>query len=130
MLFDRKDIKAIDGGAWVGPDKVQALATGQIKVRGFTSEAARDCFDHKARTAPLTDRHPDGQLKSMALARQTREVMSEVCIIDAKDLGFTADQIKEMVLDPAYENLITACMNACAAVDRMTEEAKQVITGN
>lgn len=130
MLFDRKDVQAIEGGTWVTGKEVAALASGKIKVRGFTSDASRDAFDAKARAASTADRHADGQLKPSTFARHTREVMSEVCIVDADGLGFTAEQIREMLLDPAYENLISACLEACGHVDRVKGEAKEVIAGN
>lgn len=130
MLFDRKDVAAIEGGQWVTGKEVPALAKGRLKVRGFTSDASRDAFDAKARAASAADRHADGQLKPSTFARHTREVMAEVCIVDAEDLGFTAEQIREMLTDPAYENLITACLEACGHVDRVTTTAKEAIAGN
>lgn len=139
-LFDRKRLSIASDGAWVGGDKVAlfrsdtppSIYDGEVLVRGLTSDYARDLFAMKARAAPKSDRGPDGALLNSALARHTREVLAEVCILDAKELPFTLEQIKGMVLDPAYENLITACLMACQAVDAMAQEsdATEATTGN
>lgn len=129
-LFDRKDLAAIEGGQWVSGNEVPALASGRLKVRGFTSDASRDAFAYKARAASAAERHPDGQLKPSTAAKHTREVLAEACIMEAEGLGFTAEEIREMVLDPACENLILACMDACTFVDQASGVAKEALSGN
>lgn len=131
-LFARKRVEVAADGAWVTGKDVPALGDGAICVRGLTSDAARDAFNSKARSTPATGRAPDKTILPSVHARHTREVLSEVCILDARDLPFTADQVRSMVLDPGYEALISACIVACQVVDIRAQEADQTeaISGN
>lgn len=130
-LFDRKRLAIAEEGGWVSGDKVKALGDGALLVRGLTSEAARDAFAAKARGVTKREKAPDGALLPSVLSRHTREVLSQVCLVDARDLPFSADEIRAMLLDPSYENMITACILACQAVDAMSQEVDaEAIKGN
>lgn len=131
-LFQRKRVQVAAEGAWVAGDAVPALGDGALLVRGLSSDAARDAFNVKARMAPAADRAPDKGILPSVHARHTREVLSEVCILDARDLPFTVEQIRAMVLDAGYEALIVACINACQAVDVQSQEDDQTeaLSGN
>lgn len=129
-LFDRKRLEVATEGAWVTGKEVEAFGDGAILVRGLASEAARDAFAIKARSAKKSDRAPDGSLLPSCLTRHTREVLADHCILDAKDLPFTADGIRKMVLDPAYEALITAVIMACQHVDTLAQEIEEQTSKN
>lgn len=131
-LFTRRKVEVAAEGAWVSGDQVEALGVGALLVRGLTCDAARDAFNSKARATPASGRAPDKSILPSVHARHTREVLSEVCILDARDLPFGADQIRKMVLDAGYEDLIRACIYACQAVDVQSQEADQseALAGN
>lgn len=129
-LFDRKRLEVASGGEWVMGADVPALGDGALMVRGLTCDAARDAFAMKARGAKKADRTSDGALLPSALTRHTREVLSETCILDARDLPFTADQVRDMVMDPAYEALITAAIQACQVIDARAQEVDEATVGN
>lgn len=131
-LFLRKQVQVAANGSWVSGDAVPALGGGALLVRGLSSDAARDAFNVKARMSPAKDRAPDKSVLPSAHARHTREVLAEVCILDARDLPFDADQVRAMVLDAGYEALIIACIEACRAVDILAQEADTAedIAGN
>ena len=133
-LFDRKRLDLAAGGDWVTGADVPALGDGALMVRGLSSDAARDAFAMKARGAKKTERAPDGSLLPSTLTRHTREVLSETCILDARDLPFTVDQVRGMVLDAGYEALITAVIGACQIVDARSqgidEDGEKAIMGN
>lgn len=129
-LFDRKRLDIAANGEWVTGKEVEALGDGAILVRGLMAEEARDAFAMKARGAKKSERTPDGSLLPSVLTRHTREVLSEHCIVDARDLPFTADDIRKMVLDPAYEALITAVIQACQHVDGLAQEVEEQTKGN
>ena len=119
-LFDRKATLP-DDGHWIGGDVVPALGDGRIKVRSHFCHAAQDLYAYKARSAPAADRDPDGQLRLSVSARHGREVMAEACILDAEGLPYTAAQIREMLVDPTYENLAQACLDASMAAYRLDQ---------
>lgn len=112
-LFDRKTPVDLSAGQWIGGDKVAAFGDGKLKVRGLTCDEAHDAFAYKARTATKADRAPDGMIKPSVNVRHAREVMSQVCVLDAEGLPFTADQIRMMLVEGGYENLELACLDAC-----------------
>jgi hypothetical protein len=99
-------------------------------VRGLSCDAARDAFAMKARGAKKAERLPDGSLLPSVLYRHTREVLSEICILDARDLPYTADQVRDMVLDAGYEALIAAGFAACQIVDAKAQETDEATAGN
>jgi len=129
-LFDRKRLDVAAGGDWVTGADVPALGDGALHVRGLSSDAARDAFAIKARGAKKAERAPDNSLLPSTLTRHTREVLSEVCILDARDLPFTADQVREKVLDAGYETLITAVIQACQHVDTLSQEIEDQTSKN
>jgi hypothetical protein len=99
-------------------------------VRGLSCDAARDAFAMKARGAKKAERAPDGVLLPSVVYRHTREVLSEACILDTRDMPFTGDQVREMVLDPAYDALISAVIAACQIIDTKAQEIDEAIVGN
>lgn len=121
-LFQRKRVELAADGDWVTGNDVPALLAGSLKVRGLSSDAARDAFNVKARAATKAMRGPDGSVLPSAHAKHTREVLSEVCILDAADLPFDAAKIRTMLLDPGYEALITTCIAACQTVDARSQD--------
>jgi len=127
-LFARKRLELAADGAWVDGNDVPSLGKGALMVRGLSSDAARDAFNSKARTTPPEGRAPDKTILPSVHARHTREVLSQVCILDARDLPFTADQVRAMVLDAGYEALIGACIAACQVVDIRAQQADQTET--
>jgi hypothetical protein len=131
-LFQRKRVAVAEEGSWVTGEQVKALGKGALLVRGLSSDLARDAFSAKARMVPANGRAPDRTILPSVHARHTREVLSEVCILDARDLTFSAEQIRTMVLDPGYEALIVACIHACQAVDLLSRENDntEALSGN
>lgn len=129
-LFDRKRLEVATEGAWVTGKEVAAFGDGAILVRGLASDAVRDAFATKARSTKKADRAPDGSLLPSCLTRHTREVLSEHCVLDAKDLPYTADEIRKMLQDPAYEALITAVIMACQHVDALSQEIEEQTSKN
>lgn len=131
-LFARKRVELAADGDWVGGDAVPSLGEGALLVRGLSSDAARDAFNSKARATPPDGRAPDKTILPSVHARHTREVLSQVCIIDARDLPFSADEVRAMVLDAGYEALIGACIAACQTVDLRSQESDQTeaLSGN
>jgi hypothetical protein len=131
QLFARKRLAIAEEGEWVTGAEIAALASGAIRVRGIRSEKASDVFHLKARSASKAEKAKDGSILPSVLAAHTREVLSEVCILDARDLPFSADELRAMVLDASYENLIVACIAACQHVDRLASESDvDAIRGN
>lgn len=118
-LFDRKAPIDLSAGEWIGGDKVAAFGGGKIKVRGMYCAEAQDAFAYKARIAAKADRAPDGMVKPSVNVRHAREVMADVCVLDAEDLPFTADQIRKMLVEGGYENLELACLEACRAAQEI-----------
>lgn len=119
-LFDRRGSLPEDGH-WIGGDAVPALGAGRVKVRSHFCVAAQDIYAYKARSAPAEDRDPDGRLRMSVSARHGREVMAEACIMEAEGLPYTAEQIREMLLDPTYENLAQACLDASMVAYRLDQ---------
>lgn len=144
-LFDRKRLEVATEGAWVTGKEVEAFGDGAILVRGLASDGARDAFSYKARREPpystakgtVNTRAPDGHLLHGTLARHTREVLAEYAILDAKDIvdhksgtEYTAELIREMVLDPGYEAMIFAVLSACQHVDKVSHEIEEQTSKN
>ena len=131
-LFARKRLEVAADGAWVDKADVPSLGGGAILVRGLTSDAARDAFNSKARGIGPDGRAPDKTILPSVHARHTREVLSQVCILDVRDMPFSADEVRAMVLDAGYEGLIGACIAACQVVDLRSQESDQTeaLSGN
>lgn len=120
-LFDRKALIDLSAGEWIGGDKVPAFGDGKIKVRGMYCTEAQDAFAYKARRATKKERAPDGMVKPSVNVRHAREVLSEVCVLEAEGLPFTADQIRMMIVEGGYENLELACLEACRVAQEIAE---------
>lgn len=121
MLFDRRDVDSIEGGAWVDGSIVPAFGDGRVKVRGMGADTVKDFLAKKARMAPPKDRVDDGSLLPSVAARNTREAISAVVLVEVDGIGAELVDVRKMLLDPAYGTLAGAILTAAYYVDTLSQ---------
>ena len=118
----RRDMAAIDGGAWVSKAEVPALRDIRVKVRGFGSGMARDALAKMER---------DGVPASDAI----QAVTNSVCLLEIEGLTnkgepVTADDVRGQLADPAMEPLALLVLKAIQVVDAKREAKAEALSKN
>lgn len=134
LLALKKDSAAIDEGRWIGADEVPGLGDVRVKMRGLTTQAARDMFSAKHRRVDPRDRL-DGNIKADVAAQIMREVLSELLIVEIE--GFTMGgkpietaKVRDLVLEPDFDPLCDLLVQAAQAVDRTRAARQEEIAKN
>lgn len=130
----KRDMSAVEDGRWVADDEVPDLGDVRVKVRGMASSKARALFDRKQRGVSKKDRNRDGSMKGGAIAQVMREMVAEWCLVEVEGLTdggkpIKADELAELIHEPALEPLVTAIMAAVEAVDGTRADVED-IAGN
>jgi len=129
----RKNMAAVDGGAWVSKAQAKVLGDMRVKVRGMGGEVARDLYAEKCRKE--TDLTPGGDITARASTRIMRQVIAEHCLMEIEGLTdggkpVTAEDLRPVLASPAYEPLCDMLVVAVAYVDGITDEKAAVVEKN
>lgn len=132
LLTLKRHLPSIEDGRWVDKREVKELADMRVKVRGSSSRLVREVFAAKERT---NSADLQGEKRIETMGRIANETLSEVGLIDIE--GLTADgkpvpldDVRKMLLDPAYQPLAELISRCALVVERTREAQLKDIAGN
>lgn len=132
LLTLKRHLPSIEDGRWVDKREVKELEDMRVKVRGSSSRVVREVYAAKERqhAADLT-----GEKRLETLSRIATETLSETGLVDIE--GLTADgkpvavdEVRRMLLDPAFQPLADLISRCAIVVERTREAQVKDIAGN
>lgn len=132
LLTLKRHLPSIEDGRWVDKREVKELEDMRVKVRGSSSRVVREVYAAKERqhAADLT-----GDKRLETLSRIATETLSETGLVDIE--GLTADgkpvpvdEVRAMLLDPAFQPLADLISRCAIVVERTREAQVKDVAGN
>lgn len=131
----KRHMPSIEDGRWVTSEEIRELRDVRVKVRGASSQAARDMFAAKERAIEPRERDAQGRIKPAAMQRILTETLVEWNLVEIEGLTLggkklaTADVAKLLPL-PEYQPVADLVMQAVAMVDATREAQAESLSGN
>lgn len=135
VLSLKRHLPSIEEGRWVDASELPALRDMRVKVRGASSRAARAAFSAKERAVDPRDRDAQGRIKVERFNVLLLEMLAEYQLVDVDGLTMGGNplsvaEVKELVLDPAFQPVSDLLMQAVAIVDETREAQVEALAGN
>jgi hypothetical protein len=133
VSYLKRDSAKLSKGEWV--KDIPGMGDVEFLVRGYTSPEAMSLRASLERAVPITRRAEDGTVDPTVASEILCRVLSEVVLIDVKNLSeggkaLKVDEVKKMILHPDYEPLADAVFAAASLVDRMRVRVKETVAKN
>jgi hypothetical protein len=133
LLAMKRDLPAIEDGRWVGAAEMPALGDLRVKVRGYASKHVQGQDQARKRALPPADL-VNGKPNEAATERLGIALLQDVfCDIDGLTDGgkaMTADEVRPLLADPAFEPLSLLIMRAAMLVNESRVANAEAITKN
>lgn len=132
LLTLKRHLPSIEDGRWVDKREVKELEDMRVKVRGSSSRVVREVYAAKERqqAAELT-----GEKRLEILSRIATETLAEIGLVDIEGLtaggeAVPVDEVRRMILDPAFQPLADLISRCAIVVERTREAHVKDIAGN
>lgn len=133
LLTLKKDLPAIENGRWVDKTELVALQDVRVKVRGYGSKAVQDAAAARKRALDGEDIQ-GGKPTDEALGRLGLLILQDV-FVDIEGLTnegkpVTADEVRDSILDPAFEPLADLILRAAHLVNESRMHKREALAKN